>query len=342
MPKQLTFFIILIFLLLTLFAQSKTQEAYIIYNGGKIDENDIIKQGAIPLYEFSLREAELKRQIMLEILKERLKEAEEKSSKKTWNQLIVNFIEETYDKELAEKTKTYFQDNGNKQLPVETEAGESNTPDGDENQESSLKMNAENKFMISLLKKYNVQFNLTQPRPPTLDINIKNQPYWGKSDAKITIVEFSDIECPYCKRMQPDIQKIKSKYSDKIKWVFIDFPLHFHQQAYLAHKAAYCAQDQAIHQKNLFFDMQLLLFQSSPSLDKSSILKLAHSLNLDQKKFEFCLNDQNGKKKLIIDRNVEYGQKLGISGTPTIFINGVYHPGLLNYNELQEIIDREL
>lgn len=301
------------------------------FDGGKIEESEVIRHGAIALYELRTQEEALKQQILLTMLKEKLVSIEEKSTGKKWPQLVSEFIDNHYDKASAENAKKYFFE-----FPSNTSGG-----NDEENEEMQIKLEIENRYIISLIKKYNVKLKFSRPEPPVLDINTKNQPFWGKADAPLTIVEFSDFECPYCKKMQNDIQKIKSRYSQQIKWVFIDFPLQFHRNAMQAHIAARCAGEQDHGNFDKYFDLQQLLFTSSPALEKADIANLTRKAGLNSEKFNKCMLDKNEVKKKSIEQNIEYGKKLGISGTPTIFINGKYYPGLLDYSELEEIIENE-
>jgi protein-disulfide isomerase len=324
------------------------------FDGGKVEESETLQAGAIPFYEIQLQEERLKQQVMLNLLKDKLVAIEENTSGKKWKQLIVEFIDKTYNAELSKNLKTYFNNTATKSGDFSEQGGEPGNESEDEGRQTRYEV--ENKYFLSLVKKYNVKFNFKNPQPPVIAIDTTNQPWWGKSDAKVTIVEFSDFECPYCKRMQNDILKIKAKYSDKIKWVFIDFPLEFHKNAMLAHIGAHCGAEEGAAEdgtaekgagkqkdaNNKYFELQQLLFQSSPTLDKKTIVDLAQSLRLDSKNFQTCINDKDDKKKKQIEGNARYGKKLGISGTPTLFINGKYHPGLLEYKELEEIIEREL
>ncbi|MDH4262643.1 MAG: DsbA family protein [Spirochaetia bacterium] len=340
MNKTLNIFTVLIVLFVSLI-NPVYPETMAKFRGGQIEESDVLQAGAIALYEFKMQEAGLKQQILLNLLKVKLISLEEKSSGKKWNQLIIDFIDKNYDSESSKHIKNYYNKYAKSDSIMESE-NESTDID------QQLKFEIENQYTLSLFKKYNVKLNFNRPEPPVVQINTDNKPYWGKSNAKVTIVEFSDFECPYCKKMQVDIQKIKMKYGDKIKWVFIDFPLEFHKNAMLAHIAAHCAAEQGNLKNNLknsneyYFNFQQLLFQNAPVFDKNNIINLAESLHYNKKTFQTCLNDDDDKIKNQVQDNTQYGKNLGISGTPTMFINGKYYPGLLELNELEEIIDGEL
>jgi len=328
-------FFVFMFVFMAFFAALPAEDL-VSFDGGSINEADIAREGAISLYEAQAQVEELRRQILVKILKQRLVLLEEKNTQKKWHELIVLFIDKNYNADSAGVLKKLYSDADVK--PYDP-TGDYNEPATEDDQ---LKLQVENAYIVSLIQKYKVEFNLPQPQTPVLSIDIENQPFWGKPDAKITIVEFSDFECPYCKKMQTDILKIRKEYGDKIKWVFIDFPLEFHKNATLAHIGAHCAAEHTVAGQNGYFELQQLLFQSSPVLDKKTILELARSLKINLKDFQTCLDDKDGKRKKQVEANAGYAKKLGISGTPTVFINGKYHPGFLDYETLKEIIDKEL
>lgn len=200
--------------------------------------------------------------------------------------------------------------------------------------EQQKKTQARNDYYKTLYEKYQVEIGIEEPVPPAVEIDIKNSAFHGPEDAAITIIEFSDLECPYCRMFRQEAIKVWSAYPG-IKWVFKDFPLPFHQKAVKAHVAAYCAGEQ-----NRFFKYQNKLFENELTKNDEWFEKKAAELNMNIKKFKTCLENPEPYQKKI-DRNIEDGRKAGVSGTPAFFINGKIHSGTVSADELIQLIEKE-
>lgn len=194
------------------------------------------------------------------------------------------------------------------------------------------KMRARNDLLASLRKDATVKVNL---EPPRVDVDIKGAPFAGEKDAKITLVEFSDYECPFCKRVRPAIWRLMDEYKGKIKYVFRDFPLSFHKNSKKAHEAAHCAGDQG-----KYFEYNRKLFDNQSSISPDDLKKYASELQLNTKEFNKCLD--NGKHAKYVDESVTAGMAVGVSGTPAYFVNGVMLSGAMPYESFKELIDSEL
>lgn len=159
--------------------------------------------------------------------------------------------------------------------------------------------------------------------------------YWlGSSKPKITIVEFSDYSCPYCKISYPVIRKILKKYENDIKLIFRDLPLHQNSESQAL--AGRCAGEQ-----NKFWLMHDLLFdQQGNNLNSQEIIKSAKSLNLDINKFEICI--QSEKYLPLIKKDLNDAIDLDVGGTPSWFINGYKIEGAISETGWENIIDKYL
>lgn len=168
-------------------------------------------------------------------------------------------------------------------------------------------------------------------------VSVGDDPQKGNSEAKITIIEFSDFQCPFCKKALPTIDKILEDYPNQIKFVYRDFPLDFHDNAQKAAEAAECADDQG-----KFWEYHDLLFehQDEWSEDSEEFKKYAKDLGLDEPQFVQCLD--SGKYKEEVKKDQSDGESVGVSGTPTFFINGHKLVGAKPYQEFKKIIDEEL
>ncbi|MBW7857914.1 MAG: thioredoxin domain-containing protein [Leptonema sp. (in: Bacteria)] len=191
---------------------------------------------------------------------------------------------------------------------------------------------------ISRLKK---EYNYRLPPMDRVEVSIDGQPTRGGKDAKVTIVEFSDFECPYCIRAQKTTKELREKYGDKIKWVFKDFPLDFHPHAMGAHIAARCVFQVKQDAYWTFFDQ---IFDHSNGdktvLEEPSLRKRALSLGVDATKYDSCVANPDTMGE--VEDNQKEGQNVGVNGTPAFFINGRLLSGALPAQDFIEVIEEEL
>ncbi len=161
-------------------------------------------------------------------------------------------------------------------------------------------------------------------------------PSKGPENAPVTIVEFSDFECPYCGRVNPSIRQIEENYGDRVKIVFRQFPLSFHPNAQKAGEASLCADEQG-----KFWQMHDSLFGNQKNLGVEGLKGIAAEIaDLDPAAFNACLD--SGKHAETVSKDVAEGSRAGVSGTPAFFINGRFLSGAQPYETFAEIIDDEL
>jgi protein-disulfide isomerase len=187
-------------------------------------------------------------------------------------------------------------------------------------------------YMKWLREESNVVVQLSAPR-----VNVAYDParVRGNADAPVTIVEFSDYQCPYCHQVEPTIEAVLAKYGNKVRFAYRDFPLrNIHEHAEMAAEASRCALEQG-----KFWEYHDQLFKAS-NLDKEALVGYARNAKLDQTQFESCL--ASSKYKAQIDKDIEEGRKAGVSGTPTFFINGISTSGAQQQDAFTHIIDDEL
>ena len=307
------------------------------FKGGSISVSEVTEAAQMELFQVRKQEYEIKKGAVQEMLYEKILAAEASKQGKTEEQLLENYYKEKLTLPPEEQLKAIFE--ANRQY-FAGGSFEDNRGRLVEEISKQQKNQLKQEYISSLFSTYEVEITLPEPKAPKIDINIENEPYWGKDSAKVVIVEFSDFECPYCKRMQPAIAQLKAEYSDKIKWVFKDFPLDFHPQAMKAHIATNCAQRQ-----DKYWDYQQRVFNQPYKADRSLDLseefltKTASSVGLDMGKFQNCLKDTDGSIRQKIQNSLQYAQKLGVRGTPTLFINGEYSSGMMSYQDLKAKID---
>jgi protein-disulfide isomerase len=178
------------------------------------------------------------------------------------------------------------------------------------------------------------------PQPPKLledavTIPTAGAPVRGPAGAALTLVEFSDFQCPYCAIAVGKLDAVLQTYPGKIKLIFKQFPLDTHSQAALAAAAAIAA-----HRQGKFWPMHDALFAHRRDLSPTSIVALARTTGLDMKRFEADLNSPETKK--IVASDTDDGDRAGVEGTPTVFINGRKYNGSLDLADIRKVIDEEL
>lgn len=201
----------------------------------------------------------------------------------------------------------------------------------------------ENKLIISYQAPEEPRFNLNVASdeivrfgPSPNDINPLSPNGCNGDDCAVTVVEYSEFQCPYCSSILPIANQILEKYKGKIRWVVRNFPLDFHPNARPSAIAAACAA-----QQKKFWQMYEKLFANQQALDEEDLFTYAEQIGLDMNYFSTCYDDQRDINK-IIDEQIKFGQTLGVSGTPVFFINGRKISGILPYESFDKIIEEEL
>ena len=190
---------------------------------------------------------------------------------------------------------------------------------------------AERAFVERLRAAATIQTFLVEPESPVFSISTLDQPSLGKADAPVTIVAFTDYQCPSCAAMHPELERLVKEYGNKVRLVTRDFPLSQHTEAFKAAEAAEAARDQGKYWEYI----QILLHnQSALTVDK--LKGYASELALDRTRFDSALD--SGRFAESVQRDIEDGVKLGINGTPAIFING-RRVSVRGYDELKAVVD---
>jgi protein-disulfide isomerase len=176
-----------------------------------------------------------------------------------------------------------------------------------------------------------------QPLPPEAQARIAagGAPGFGPENAKVTIVEFSDFQCPYCSRAAEVVHKIRERYGDKVRFVFRQFPLPMHQEAFLAAEAALVA-----HQQGKFWEFHDLLFANQRELGRDALEKYAKQINMNVPELERALDARAQKSR--VDADLSLGEGVFVQGTPTVFINGKRVPNPTEFEPVAKMIDEAL
>lgn len=188
-------------------------------------------------------------------------------------------------------------------------------------------------YASALRAKANVRVLLD---PPRTTVVADDDPAKGPADAPVTIITFSDFQCPYCSRVNPTLARLKDRYGDSIRIVFRDFPiLQLHPQAAKAAEAGACANDQG-----KFWQMHDLMFANQQKLDVASLKQHAATLGLDAPAFEKCLD--SGKYADEWKKDAADAEKAGVQSTPAFFVNGRPVVGAQPYEAFAEVVNDEL
>jgi len=191
-------------------------------------------------------------------------------------------------------------------------------------------------FLTSLRAQAKVVVNLKAPPIQRIEVSIQGAPFKGGEKAAVTIVEFSDFHCPFCRQVVPTLAQLDSRYGGKIKLVFRDFPIeNLHPGATKAHEAARCANEQG-----KFWPYHDKLFASPPSSSPDVFKGMAKDVGLDAVMFETCLG--SGKYQAAIKEDIAEGNRVGVSGTPAFFVNGRLISGAQPFEAFARVIDDEL
>ena len=185
-----------------------------------------------------------------------------------------------------------------------------------------------------LRKGANIRILLAEPEPPVQVISVDDDPSRGDANARVTVVVFTDFQCPSCAATHPVIDEVLKSYGNSVRLVVRDFPLNRHADARKAAEAA-----NAAHAQGKFFEYATLLFQRQNALDVGSLKKYATEVGLNRAAFDAALD--SGKYAAEVSNDLRQGELYGVDSTPTIFVNGVALPGL-SADILRATIDRAM
>ena len=202
-----------------------------------------------------------------------------------------------------------------------------------ENQRRGARQQA---FIQALRAQATIVINLKPPPIYRADVSAGGAPIRGSANAPVTIIEFSDFHCPYCKKVQPTLSRILSEYGDRVRLAYRDFPLdQLHPSARKAAEAARCANDQG-----KFWEFHDKLYGGGTDASPETLTRLAREIDMDVVAFQQCLS--TGKHRSDIDRDIQEATSFGVTGTPGFFINGRLISGAQPYEGFAQVINEEL
>lgn len=183
-----------------------------------------------------------------------------------------------------------------------------------------------------------VEIYLTKPERPAFKIKTDDSdPSFGSASAKVTLVEFSDFQCPFCAKGANILKELKKKYGSKLRVVFKNYPLPFHNDAKGAAIAGLCANEQG---SDKFWKLHDEMFANQQQLGIEGLKGLAKKVGLDSAKFDGCLDSK--KYAAAIEADIQDGREASVKSTPTFFVNGKIINGAVPLEQFVELIDQEL
>lgn len=305
------------------------QSIVAVVNGREITEAELLDQvrGELQKVENQLYEA--KRQGVEDLISQHLLDQAAKARNLSAEQLLQAEVVAKVGEVTAKEVEDFYNANrARMRRPLEEMRGQI---------QQYLQQNKLNDARRAYLKDLRAQAQVkVYLKPPVIEVSAAEAPVKGPADAPITIVEFSDFQCPFCKRVLPVLTQVLEQYPGKIKLAFRDFPLsNIHPNAQKAAEAAHCAGDQG-----KYWEYHDLLFDKQESLPSADFAEYAQGLGLNREAFKSCL--ESAKYQTKVERNHADGLKAGISGTPAFFINGRPLNGAQPLETFKAVIDEEL
>jgi protein-disulfide isomerase len=301
-------------------------------NGEEITEDMLIGEDKLDFFELKKREYELRMDRLNKLLVDKLVGAEAKKAGMSLQDYTdkkitggkIKISDKDYNKFVKDKRIPESQINPQIKERIMSYL------------EQQKKQDMVDAYVAKLTKGSPVEVYFNKPKM-SVNVDIAGAPAFGKDGAKVTIVEFSDFQCPFCSRGADVVTELKKKYGSKIKVAFKHFPLPMHREARPASEASMCVNEQSADK---FWKYHDLVFKNQDKLDDASLAKYAKDVGADAKKFEDCY--KSGKYKEAVQKDLDYGEKIGVKSTPTFFVNGQLIAGAVPIESFSEIIDEEL
>jgi protein-disulfide isomerase len=300
-----------------------------IVGGQPISEQDLLDAlGPQQLMQLRTQEYEAKNKALESVIRHRIVEIEAKRRNISPEKLIEQEVDSKVPDPTEGEIEAYFLGQNRSGARLE---------DVKDQYRSALKqfklVKARQAFADSLRAKIEVAVLL---RPPSIDVAFDPARVKGDPRAPVTIVEFSDYQCPFCMKTESVLTSLLDKYNGRVKLAYMDFPLReIHPNAESAAEASRCAGEQG-----KFWEFHDSLFADATKLDQPDLIARVRTLGLKEEPFRACL--ASGKFKASVDADREAGIKAGVGGTPGFFINGVFLNGAQSQAEFEKVIDTQL
>jgi protein-disulfide isomerase len=300
-------------------------------NGKVITAGDVHAEAADQFAQLDREYIQGKHQIaenqLKKMVQDRLVEAEAAARKVSKEQVLA----EIKPAEVSDADAEAFYEKNKAQMPQAPK--ETLIPQIKNYLQKTGQQEAREKYFKTLEDKYKVDYLL---EPLRVEVAASGFPAKGPTTAPVTIVEFSDFQCPFCSRVTPTLEQVVTKYGNKVRLVFRQFPLPMHPNAAKAAEASLCANEQG-----KFWEMHDAMFKDQAGLAVDGLkTKAAGIAGLNAANFNSCLD--SGKEAPAVKSDMQEGTKAGVNGTPAMFVNGRFINGAVSPDDLSKIIDDEL
>jgi protein-disulfide isomerase len=298
-------------------------------NGQPIYEQDLMSVAGPKLLELRSEEYKLQADALNSLIRKKLIDFEAKRRGVTSEQLLKQEVDSKVADPSDDEAKGYY---------LAAKSGTTLPFDQVKAQVKQLLKStdiqrAREEYADSLGKKAQISILL---QAPGVEVSYDAARVKGNPEAPVTIVEFADFQCPFCKKSEATLKELLKKYGGRVKLAYRDFPLsQIHDTAEMAAEASHCALEQG-----KFWEMHDAMFADTAKLDKTSLVKSAAEMGMDQSAFDSCL--KSGKYVSAVQQDIEAGSQAGVNATPAFFINGESLNGARSEAEFVEIIDRQL
>ncbi|MGB2605265.1 MAG: thioredoxin domain-containing protein [Candidatus Sulfotelmatobacter sp.] len=314
----------------TAFAQSLTLADNAVVaevNGDKLTTADLEHQEGSKLLQSRYAYYEVQRKALDELIDQHLLVLEARKQNLTVDKLL--------DREVNSKLPPDATDD---QLQVYYEGLETDKP-FDKDMKDKIRQHIHDarvaKLKTAYLKTLRSQARImVELAPPEASVSIAGAPLLGPKNAPVVLVEFADYQCPYCQKVNPDLEKLQKEFGDKLAIAFKDFPLPAHPFAEKAAEAARCAGEQG-----KFWEFHNKLFEDK-KLEPADLKQQATALQLNTTKFDACLD--SGAEAAVVQKDAGEGKALGLAGTPSFFANGHFFSGAMSYDALRDMVAQQL
>ncbi|GAB4014925.1 MAG: thioredoxin domain-containing protein [Bdellovibrio sp.] len=301
-------------------------------NGQEVSEGEMLQGITSEIYEAEMKVYELKMNRLRSMMLEKFMNAHPEKKNLSNDEFLDKVIAKDLKISDAEVEK-FIKERG---IPKE-----SVTPDLKNRINGFLlmekKKGAVDIWLGKMTQKNPVEIYIKKPNAPRFEIAIQGAPATGKGGEPVTIVEFSDFQCPFCSKAAETIKEIKKKYGSKVNVVYKNFPLPFHEHAKIAAEAGMCAYEQG---NDYFWKMHDAMFADQAGLAKEGLVAKAKAIGLKVDQFTSCLDA--GKHRAKVEQDMEDGKNVEVKSTPTFFVNGKIVNGAQPLEVFAELIEEDL
>ncbi len=306
--------------------QAKDKDVVAVINNVPITQTDLEQHQAAKLLKARDQYFVAERDALNQLIDDNLLEAQARKEGASVDELLERHVESQVKDPTEDQLQVYYEG-----LQTETPYADARPKIVD----TIHKLRAEKaraEYLKSLRSAANVQFMLM---PPTADVALGDAPARGPRDASVTIIEFADYECPYCQKIHPELKQLEQEFHGQVVFAFKDYPLSMHKHAEKAAEAARCAGRQG-----KFWEYHDALFEGKNGLDVSVLKVDARTVGLDGAAFDACID--SGAEAAGVKQDIEEGSHLGLTGTPTIFVNKHLFSGTTSYAVLRDMVVEQL